>query len=148
MSIPQISIEFSYAKADGATGSHLLTVHEDATDERAAPVYDINHVDGHILANNNRFSFDYSGRHDHGPLPQLKHEPELGKLISSIHRAKKLSDEFLSQLISTIKADEKNAENMEANLHEHDMEDVNEANEKDEAMADSELAGVAPANEI
>jgi hypothetical protein len=55
---------------------------------------DINEVASDAV--NSNTSFGYSGRHDHGSLPQLKCDPKHAQLISSIQDAKAACDQFLT----------------------------------------------------
>ena len=44
-------------------------------------------------------SYGYSGRHDHGILPQMKSDGPHSLLISALYEAKKESDKILTDLI-------------------------------------------------
>lgn len=60
-----------------------------------APLIDINEIAPDAV--NSNTSFGYAGRHDHGPLPQLRFDVITGNLISSLQEAKQACDEFLTQ---------------------------------------------------
>jgi hypothetical protein len=45
-------------------------------------------------------SFEYSGRHDHGLLPELKSKPKYNAIVASILEAKKLSDTYLTEVMT------------------------------------------------
>lgn len=82
--IVHISFEFHGTKID----------HEVATN--ALPL-DINEVANDAV--NSNTSFGYSGRHDHGSLPQLKSDPKHAQLVASIQEAKIACDQFLTSEI-------------------------------------------------
>jgi hypothetical protein len=62
----------------------------------AAPV-DINAVSLESRASNTRF--EYSGRHDHGDLPQLRSTGDSARLVTALQEAKAACDEYLTQCI-------------------------------------------------
>jgi hypothetical protein len=79
--IVRVAFQFHGSKIDHeiATVSSPLDINEVASD-----------------AVNSNTSFGYSGRHDHGSMPQLKCDPKHAQLISSIQDAKAACDQFLT----------------------------------------------------
>lgn len=59
---------------------------------------DINHVSPAAALSNE--SYEYSGRHDQGQLPQLKTSGPMADVISAMQQAKKISDKFLTERIN------------------------------------------------
>lgn len=51
-------------------------------------------------ARESNVSFNYSGRHDHGPLPYLRADEYGDMLVSSLQEAKEACGEYLTSLIS------------------------------------------------
>jgi hypothetical protein len=47
-------------------------------------------------------SYAYSGRHDHGPLPQLKSNGPMLPVISALAQVKEISDSFLTTRINQV----------------------------------------------
>jgi len=68
----------------------------DIKEEEVAP-YNINEVAEDAKVSNT--SYGYSGRHDHGILPQMKSDGPHSVLISALYEAKKESDKILTDLI-------------------------------------------------
>lgn len=103
-------VELSSMKEEGSTHSssggivnivfHLpesisvAPIHISVSDP--API-DLNQI--HPSAATSNTSFEYSGRHDQGLLPELKSEGPLANMISAILAAKQQSDAILTQLI-------------------------------------------------
>lgn len=54
------------------------------------------------------FAYTYTGRHDHGALPELRKGGHLGALVDAIHRAKADSEAFFKPVVAAekLKADE------------------------------------------
>lgn len=63
------------------------------------PSQPINLNEVHPSAATSNTSFEYSGRHDQGVLPQLKTEGHLANVITAILEAKHQSDTILTKLI-------------------------------------------------
>lgn len=82
---PTVEISFKF---NGEEKDHKVIIGN-------APLIDINAIA--LDAVNSNTSFGYAGRHDHGPLPQLKFDIITGNLISSLQEAKQDCDEFLTQ---------------------------------------------------
>lgn len=60
--------------------------------------YDTNKVSAESRVSNT--TFEYSGRHDHGDLPQLKSTGPHAVLVSALQEAKKECDRYLTQRIN------------------------------------------------
>lgn len=58
---------------------------------------DVNRV--HEEAKTSNTSFGYSGRHDHGSLPELKSSGSMARLVASLGDAKRESDTVLTEII-------------------------------------------------
>ena len=81
---PTVEISFKF---NGNEEEHKVVV-------GSAPIIDINLISPDAV--NSNTSFGYAGRHDHGPLPQLRFDVITGNLISSLQEAKQACDEFLT----------------------------------------------------
>ena len=84
---PPPTVEISF-KFNGEDKEHKVIIGK-------APHIDINKISPDAV--NCNTSFGYAGRHDHGPLPQLRFDVITGNLISSLQEAKQACDEFLTQ---------------------------------------------------
>lgn len=82
---PTVEISFKF---NGEDKEHKVIIGN-------APQIDINEIAPDAV--NSNTSFGYAGRHDHGPLPQLRFDMITGNLISSLQEAKQACDEFLTQ---------------------------------------------------
>ena len=82
---PTVEISFKF---NGEEKDHKVIIGN-------APLIDINKIAPDAV--NSNTSFGYAGRHDHGPLPQLRFDAITGNLISSLQEAKQACDEFLTQ---------------------------------------------------
>ncbi|CAJ1951040.1 unnamed protein product [Cylindrotheca closterium] len=47
--------------------------------------------------------YSYSGRHDHGELPPLREQTELGRLLVCVKEAKERNDRFITEKIQEFK---------------------------------------------
>ena len=83
--MPVVHISFNF---EGTGKEHQISI-------SSAPIIDINFISPDAVSSNT--SFSYAGRHDHGPLPQLKYDEVNGNIISSLQEAKKACDEFLTK---------------------------------------------------
>lgn len=45
-------------------------------------------------------SYGYSGRHDHGSLPELKSEGPMARLVASLEDAKRETDQAMTEVIN------------------------------------------------
>ena len=50
------------------------------------------------------FAYTYTGRHDHGALPELRKGGHLGALVDCIHRAKADSESYFKPVVAAEKA--------------------------------------------
>jgi hypothetical protein len=62
-------------------------------------VLDVNEICPEALASNT--AIGYSGRHDHGSLPQLKNSGSLVDVLSALRDAKKACDVYITGLIAS-----------------------------------------------
>ncbi|RYH16492.1 hypothetical protein EON65_29985 [archaeon] len=95
-----------------------------------APHVNVNHISQEAAQSNT--SYEYSGRHDGGPLPILKSEGPMADVIAALAQAKVVSDSFLTDRINQVYG-----YNQTSQIHgtvekgEHDMdEDDGEDNSK------------------
>jgi hypothetical protein len=58
---------------------------------------DVNQV--HVEAKTSNTSYGYSGRHDHGVLPELKSTGPMARLVASLEEAKREGDTVLTELM-------------------------------------------------
>ena len=65
---------------------------------------DVNNV--HEDAKTSNTSYGYSGRHDHGSLPELKSSGNMARLIASLEDAKRESDMVITDIIRREKSTE------------------------------------------
>jgi hypothetical protein len=84
---PIVSIEFLFNGAQKG-GINIME----------PPVLDMNQVSAEARVSNTMF--EYSGRHDHGNLPELKTSGNCAEVVSAIQEAKKECDSFLTQQIN------------------------------------------------
>jgi hypothetical protein len=54
-----------------------------------------------VAANSNE-SYEYSGRHDQGKLPDMKSTGPMAEVIAAMQEAKRVSDQFLSERINQV----------------------------------------------
>ena len=94
--LPTVYISFNF---NSSQIKHEISIDNAAT-------IDINQIAPDAV--NSKTSFGYAGRHDHGPLPQLRHDSVTGNLISSLQEAKRECDNFLTQ---SMKEESDNASN-------------------------------------
>ena len=66
-------------------------------------------------ARSSNTSFKYSGRHDHGNLPELRSSGEYAKLCNALYRAKDICDELLTNEINLVNAIPKDSDNADNN---------------------------------
>jgi hypothetical protein len=85
--VPLVSINFSF---HGNKVNEIHSVNREV---------DINLVSESALSNNNT-SHEYSGRHDHGSLPQLKSSGPIAEVIASMLEAKRSCDRYLTECIN------------------------------------------------
>ena len=86
MTSPTVQIEFEF---HGTKQDHVISI------QIATEPVDINEIAADAI--NSNTSFGYSGRHDHGQLPQLQSDPRHANVISSIQEARKACDEYLTK---------------------------------------------------
>ena len=86
MTAPTVQIEFEF---HGTKQEHVISI------QIATETLDINEIAADAI--NSNTSFGYSGRHDHGQLPQLQSDPQHANIISSIQEARKACDEYLTK---------------------------------------------------
>ena len=86
MTTSTIHIEFEF---HGTKQDHVINI------QTATEALDINEIAADAIDSNT--SFGYSGRHDHGQLPQLQSDPKHANVISSSQEARKACDEYLTK---------------------------------------------------
>ena len=82
--IPTIRISFKFNAVDQ---TKVISI-SDAT------AININKIAPDAIDSNT--SFGYAGRHDHGPLPELRYNSTTGNVIASLLEAKRECDDFLT----------------------------------------------------
>jgi len=80
-----VSVKFEFKGAE----QEPIVCHSEGTD--------INSISAEAKESNT--SYEYSGRHDHGTLPQLKSDGHMAQLVGSLQDAKREGDAVLTALI-------------------------------------------------
>jgi hypothetical protein len=103
-------------------------------DINTANNFQINQI--HPSAVNTNTSYEYSGRHDQGILPELKSDGYLSQLLSAMQEAKDESDRYLTALIGEeLKQEEKNSQEADLEAYaEMMLEDEKEETEESRKM--------------
>jgi hypothetical protein len=83
------------------------------------PPFNINEVAEDAKVSNT--SFGYSGRHDHGLLPQMKSDGPHAVLISALYEAKKNCDKLLTDLIKEEACNEQSPAEKKQRIDEEDV---------------------------
>lgn len=89
-----INIEF---RLDGADPTHISVATDDG---QASQSFDPNIIAPDAAESNT--SFNYSGRHDHGPLPQLNRDGPYSVLLCALQDAKQQTDLYLNSINPSI----------------------------------------------
>ena len=97
---PLVEVNFNFEGVD---------THSIATSKSTSKPYNPNLVAEDARESN--LSFNYSGRHDHGTLPELKSDGIHNEIVASLIQAKEETGNYLTSLVNNPQSEKKNNKN-------------------------------------
>lgn len=116
MSTPLVSISFDFPEGEVQVDHRI----------HANGITPFNPNDIHPLAATSNTSFEYSGQHDQGTLPQLKSTGHMAHLIAAILEAKSQSNNYLTTKIGLQMSGDSEAKAIDENEIMEDEENSSE----------------------